>query len=153
MILETLYPVNSLMPCWRVSPEAVYSKSTTALPKTSVSTEFEEELLYKEEGVFLCKNCNNRITTVESIIAVNGHHRHVFTNPEGLTFEIGCFRTAEGCIVHGIPTMEHTWFKGFQWNYAHCSECLLQLGWFYQRAEEGFFGLILERLIDTTRMH
>jgi hypothetical protein len=106
-----------------------------------------------DESYILCKLCGNHITSVENIISVQGSHRHTFTNPAGLVFEIGCFSSADGCLVSGIPTMEFTWFSGYRWNYAHCAQCLTHLGWFYQNKETSFFGLILDRLIETTTTH
>jgi hypothetical protein len=93
------------------------------------------------------------VTAPERIITVNGQHQHTFTNPAGLTYEIGCFSLAEGCVVHGEPTLEHTWFDGFSWNFSVCSSCLLHLGWFFQRGKESFFGLIIDRLADSAQTH
>ncbi|HHN65752.1 MAG TPA: hypothetical protein ENK09_10365 [Nitrospirae bacterium] len=106
-----------------------------------------------DESRIICRHCGNHITSVEEIITVQGSHRHVFTNPAGLVFEIGCFSTADGCLVSGIPTREFTWFSGYSWNYAHCGNCLTHLGWFYQNRDSSFFGLILERLIETSTTH
>ncbi len=128
-------------------------KAKTGLPERKVRVNLEEGFLLEEEGMIVCKACGNRITTIESIITVDGSHRHVFTNPEGLTFEIGCFSSAEGCLVSGIPTLQYTWFAGFSWNYAHCSACLVHLGWFYQKIDKSFFGLILDRIVESTKTH
>ncbi len=65
----------------------------------------------------------------------------------------GCFSDASGCLVYGIPTSEYTWFTGYRWNYAHCAACLSHLGWFYQSDSDGFFGLILDKLMDNTTSH
>ena len=101
----------------------------------------------------ICRQCGYLITMPENIISINGSHKHTFTNPAGITFEIGCFSDAPGCLIHGIPTSEFTWFEGYQWNYAHCAGCLTHLGWFYQGRDDSFFGLILESLLDTTLSH
>ncbi len=107
-----------------------------------------------DEGQFIhCKNCGNAITTPECFITVNGQHTYTFTNPEGFTYDIGCFSGAEGCIVYGDPTLEHTWFEGFSWTFSICSSCLIHLGWFYQSGNESFFGLILGRLVDSSKTH
>ncbi len=136
-----------------MSPERMYFYlKVSPSRQTLVSEESEEGLFTEEEGVVLCRFCGNRVTTLEKAISVNGSHRHLFTNPEGLVFEIGCYREAEGCTVHGLPTFQHTWFKGYQWCYAHCSFCSVQLGWYYQGEADGFFGLITDRLTEP-RMH
>ena len=101
----------------------------------------------------VCRFCGHEITTEDHIISINGSHRHVFTNPAGITFEIGCFSRADGCMVHGLPTEEHTWFRGYRWNYAHCLGCLMHLGWFYQGQSDGFFGLIVDRILELSNPH
>lgn len=79
---------------------------------------------------------------------MDGQHLHTLFNPAGLLFEIRCFDRAEGCEVHGDRTTEFTWFPGFAWNYAVCAACLEHLGWHFEGAGRGFFGLIRERLVD-----
>lgn len=80
---------------------------------------------------------------------INKKHQHTFFNPAGLLFEISCFKDARGCIVAGDPTSEFSWFSGFAWQYATCNQCLTHLGWYYKSSSEtGFFGLIVNRLID-----
>ncbi len=106
----------------------------------------EEE---KKENLILCKNCRNRITSADNGIELYGQHRHTFSNPYGILFEIGCFASADGCLNQGMPTTEFTWFKGFSWRYALCSKCHLHLGWHYQSRGGGFYGLILDNLIET----
>ncbi len=113
--------------------------------KHSDRDETEEE---DQKSFILCKNCNNVITTAESKITMNGSHTHVFKNPRGIVFEIGCFRKAEGCVDTGTPTQEYTWFPGFTWCFSLCSNCLIHLGWLYQSGSEQFYGLILENLVE-----
>lgn len=118
-----------------------------------VTIKSEKRFFSMGDGHYIiCRNCGNTITTAEHIVTVNGEHIHTFTNPAGVLYQIGCFSSADGCIVHGEPTLEHTWFDGFRWSFSICSSCLVHLGWYYQRNDEGFFGLILDRL-DTARIH
>ncbi len=80
---------------------------------------------------------------------VEGKHMHVFSNPEGIVFQIGCFSSADGCVNRGVPTTEFTWFTGFSWRFSFCSNCYIHLGWFYQsKGVENFYGLILDRLAE-----
>jgi len=111
----------------------------------------ETETEKKKESI-LCKTCGNEITTVEYNIAVSGQHAHIFTNPLGITFHIGCFSRAWGCFVYGIPTYEATWFPGFTWCVAVCANCFTHLGWYYQSGREGFFGLIMANLAKTDKI-
>jgi len=140
---------------------------STAFEKTGLwllqlsEDEFIDELIQKAEQDFddrahhsiICKNCGHTITHVENMISINGHHHHTFVNRADIAFDIGCFSLAEGCMVFGTPTMEDTWFQGYAWSYAACSNCMIHLGWFYQGEARSFFGLILDRLSETIRTH
>jgi hypothetical protein len=117
---------------------------------TKISIKSEKKFGLKEGQLILCKNCKNIITAPEHNITVNGQYIHKFTNPEGITYQITCFSSANGCIVHGTPTLDYTWFEGFSWSYSLCSNCFTHLGWYYQCKDKSFFGLILDRLSDNT---
>jgi hypothetical protein len=98
------------------------------------------------ESYLLCQQCHQIITSASEMIEVSGFYQHTFANPEGILFEIGCFRKAIGCWYIGPATEEFTWFKGLQWKVAVCSRCLIHLGWLYS-GNESFHGLILDRLV------
>jgi hypothetical protein len=101
-----------------------------------------------KESYLLCQQCRQIITSISEMIEVSGCHQHTFANPEGIIFEIGCFKKAWGCGYVGPATEEFTWFKGFHWKVAVCSHCLIYLGWLYiASGNESFHGLILDRLV------
>ena len=122
--------------------------SEKAIKELQKRLEEEQQKKEEEKDFILCRYCSNRITTIDFIIEVEGQYRHTFTNPSGLTFQIGCFSNANGCLNQGIPTFDFTWFSNYSWNYAICSNCNAHLGWFYQSDENhSFYGLILDNLI------
>ncbi len=100
----------------------------------------------RREARLYCARCNHWITDEQQRIAVNGAHAHTCTNPLGITFHIGCFRSAPGCSAEGAATHEHTWFPGYAWQIAYCGRCNTHLGWWYTSPDDGFYGLINERL-------
>jgi hypothetical protein len=103
----------------------------------------------KDDARLLCATCGCVITSPSQRISVDGSHHHTFTNPVGLVFEIGCFRDAPGCRQAGSATGDWTWFDGFSWRIAVCHQCQSHLGWSYQSNDsEGFFGLIVDRLVS-----
>lgn len=108
--------------------------------------EFEEEDL-GQRGLF-CRQCGNRITSEASRITVNGSHTHAFFNPAGILFELGCFREAPGCSVHGEASPHFTWFAGYVWRLALCGRCAVHLGWQFEDQDATFFCLILSHLTD-----
>ncbi|HUH65590.1 MAG TPA: cereblon family protein [Syntrophales bacterium] len=116
--------------------------------KTSGETETE-----KKKASIICRNCKNEITTIEHSIAVNGQHAHICKNPLGVIFHIGCFSEAWGCFIWGIPTNEATWFPGFTWSIAACSNCFTHLGWYYESGKKNFYGLIMANLANGMNIH
>lgn len=98
----------------------------------------------------LCRRCLRLISNEAERIAVQGSHKHTFANPQGIIYEIGCFRNAAGCGYTGVPTDEYTWFRGFRWRIALCGRCLTHLGWLFVSAGNlSFNGLILNRLVES----
>jgi hypothetical protein len=101
----------------------------------------------RQKNYIVCRVCRNIITEPVARIAVQGSHKHVFFNPMGIVFEIGCFSNVFGCECSGHLTYEYTWFDGYAWNICLCSMCSSHLGWFYQSAgSASFYGLILSQL-------
>jgi ribosomal protein L37E len=95
----------------------------------------------------VCAQCGQPITAEHWRMAVAGAHCHVFANPHGQVFEIGCFSSAPGCAAMGPATPDFSWFSGTIWQIAVCASCGLHLGWRYIRDDGGaFYGLILDRL-------
>jgi hypothetical protein len=81
-------------------------------------------------------------------MAMHGAHEHRFMNPAGVLFHIGCFSHAIGCTIVGPDSLEYPWFVGFAWRFAMCGACGQHLGWHFRKpAHEGFFGLVLDRLV------
>ena len=116
-------------------------------PGGHVQDEIEEET--EKEKYICCRQCNHVITSQNEIIEIQGAHRHTFANPHGIVFEIGCFSTAPGCGCAGPASYEFSWFKGFSWRIALCLLCLTHLGWlFSSTGDTGFYGLILDHLVD-----
>lgn len=110
--------------------------------------QIKEQNKEEEEKYILCNHCEYRITLPEYQIEVQGEFNHTFLNPAGRIYNIGCFKKAEGCLVLGELTSEWSWFHGFEWQVATCSQCFKHLGWFYSsKTEQTFFGLILDALI------
>jgi len=97
----------------------------------------------------LCKACRHKITSQSARMSVNGKHAHVFFNPHGYVFDIGCFSAAPGVSRMGPAVLEHTWFAGHSWQVAICARCGKQMGWYYTSGSGGgFFGLILSNLVE-----
>ena len=99
-----------------------------------------------------CANCGGMLTRTRWAISMDGHER-VFINPTGRVFRVCCFSDAPGAIITGEPTIEHTWFPPYAWNFAICSGCRSHVGWCFvnDEAEQSFYGLMKTAL--TTGPH
>jgi hypothetical protein len=99
------------------------------------------------EGI-VCRQCLHGITSTAEREVINGAHTHTFANPEGIVFEIACYRHAWGCVYVGPSSPQFTWFAGTVWRIAVCANCHVHLGWRFSAVEGHFFhGLIINRLI------
>jgi hypothetical protein len=115
-------------------------------PDTETTDETRTQ--FPEKPLF-CAACRTKITWKEASISINGSHKHVFVNPVGLVFELGCFSRAVNLSGLGTVTSEFTWFPGYSWQTMICFNCHSQLGWSYHGENESmFFGFILDRLTD-----
>ncbi|NJB66771.1 hypothetical protein GGQ74_000411 [Desulfobaculum xiamenense] len=101
-------------------------------------------------NALVCRFCGTRITTSGARTRIGGKHHHVFFNPSGLIFEVGCFSAAQGLLFGGPASLEFTWFPGYAWQPVACSGCLEHLGWHYSGFGTGFFGLILTSLREVS---
>ena len=115
---------------------------------TTTDTKQKEDTQIGE--FILCRECLQVITDPSQKIMVHGSHIHTFANPNGIVFEISCYRSAVGCAYVGQPTPEFSWFKGFMWRISVCSACLSHLGWLFVGVDQdSFLGLIQNRLVET----
>jgi len=101
----------------------------------------------KRGNRLFCFRCHQVITDQGKCITIQGAHTHRFVNPAAINYLFGCFSEAIGCSVTGTPSNEHTWFSGYTWQIASCSNCGNHLGWFFI-GEAPFYGLILNRMVS-----
>jgi hypothetical protein len=89
------------------------------------------------------------VTDESRCITVAGSHEHVFANPYGMVFRLGCFAAAPGVVGLGVPSSDFTWFAGTVWQIVVCAACGAHLGWRYDwPGGDIFFGLLLDRLVS-----
>lgn len=131
--------VNKSIHCFRVDREGEQGRP---------GTEDVAEEKNQHHDPLLCRACGQVITSRDLRVAVAGSHSHAFFNPAGIAFEIGCFKSAPGCIVTGTATDDFTWFAGYLWRFASCRQCNSHLGWFYETGDHAFYGLILASLTE-----
>ncbi|MDY0221384.1 MAG: cereblon family protein [Desulfobacterium sp.] len=101
----------------------------------------------EEKKAVLCRFCYSIITHTDNLMAVNGSHSHIFANPHGHVYEIGCYKRASGCLAIFEPSAEFSWFNGYHWQVTICKTCSNHLGWYFQSNASSFFGLIQKDLI------
>jgi hypothetical protein len=122
--------------------------STT--PATSATSERAPEPadVAESAGRIVCAGCGGFVTSASEKTAIDGHHQHRFMNPDGLRFDIACYRLAPGTAGVGESSSVWTWFPGYVWRAVVCRACALHLGWSYSRDADGFFGLIADHIVE-----
>ena len=110
-------------------------------------SESDIKYLPEEEKIIVCARCLFPVTDPSKQITVKGSFSHIFANPHGHVFEIGCFSDADGCISVSSKSDEFSWFLGFEWQIGVCKNCAVHLGWIFTSRDERFYGLILEKII------
>ncbi len=110
-------------------------------PKDDLGTEIETD------DPIYCAACSHLLTRERWSIDMGGHER-VFINPAGRVFRIRCFDNAPGGYDIGEPTLEHSWFAGYEWTVTLCRSCNTHIGWCFcgEEAPREFYGLIKSAL-------
>jgi hypothetical protein len=112
----------------------------------SIEAPQDKTSLAREDEI-VCRQCLHVITSNAERKIINGAYSHTFANPEGIVFEIVCYRDAWGCGYVGRPSPEFTWFAGYVWRIAVCANCHVHLGWRFSTSGGRFFhGLISSRI-------
>jgi hypothetical protein len=99
-----------------------------------------------DDDALRCAACDHRITDRAYRCEQGGAHEHVFVNPGGFQYRIGCFVAAPGCAYRGPTETAFTWFPGWSWQVAECVVCRAHVGWIYRLGGGQFHGLILAAL-------
>jgi hypothetical protein len=105
-----------------------------------------EETTDEGRDYVYCARCAHVVTRRGERVEMNGGHAHYFTNPVGIRFHVGCFARALGCAISGDREAADSWFPGFRWRLASCEDCSMHLGWYFDREDAYFYGLILDNL-------
>ncbi len=93
-----------------------------------------------------CVQCRHVLARAQDATTVQGSHHHFCTNPHGIDFNVCCYSQALGCAISCQPTGADSWFAGYTWRFATCSECNVHLGWLFETADSHFYGLVRERI-------
>lgn len=72
-------------------------------------------------------------------------------NPQGSTFQLLTFRSAELHLLNETQSIEATWFPNFKWTIGLCPHCLVHLGWYFESTvdKSSFFGVIFDKLMNS----
>lgn len=133
---------------WPPPPMGLLKDPADADDPAVIVLDDDEPVPDEDRRVLVCRTCRTRITRRDLGMSVDGQHRHVFFNPHGLVFEVGCFASARNVVPAGPRIDEYTWFPGYAWQAVGCTGCMSHLGWRYTGGEGGFYGLILTMLTE-----
>ncbi len=132
---------------YNLSPWAPTCKDSGERTLKQALKKSQQALDLEKDKRLYCAACKHPITSHGRRAEVQGKHQHTCTNPQQITYHIGCFRQAPGCTESGEATLDYTWFAGYTWQVALCGGCGMHLGWLFQcQGADGFYGLILAQL-------
>jgi hypothetical protein len=97
-----------------------------------------------------CKQCGTPITWESAAMSVQQHHQHTRINPAGVIYSIWCFAQVKNVVTLGAPSCEFPWFAGHSWVVVVCGTCQTHLGWRFDAPGSLFYGLIADRLVEST---
>ncbi len=145
-------PIDPLEPLCTADGQLRYARAPIAPVKKGplATPELSDVDTLTGGHVLVCRVCRNPVTVTRERISILGAHAHDRVNPSGFMFRIGCFREAPGAVSIGTPSAEFPWFPGYLWQVALCRGCFEHIGWFFS-GSDGFYGLILERLVEESR--
>ena len=133
----------------RISRQKQYLLDSAHIRDAQIVWAVEQQRGKNQDQRWCCAACRAQITDETCLIPIEGQHEHHKVNPQGHAFQFRSFKYAEGCVPIGEPTAEHSWYSGYLWQFAHCTRCHSQLGWYFAGAES-FFGLINQYLVRCT---
>ncbi|XP_064552707.1 protein cereblon isoform X2 [Drosophila montana] len=103
----------------------------------------------KQESLFYCRYCNSSLAYCSDLFAMSKHGVQTqYCNSAGYIHETN---TVYRVIAHAIgysgePSIEFSWFPGYQWHIIICKFCAQHVGWEFKAvkpnlAPKVFFGL------------
>jgi hypothetical protein len=111
----------------------------------------KDDLRFNADVLYCCALCDHQVTSAAEEREVNNAFEHTLANPHGFFYTFGCFAEAPGCVREPESSTDFSWFAGYSWQIAHCAGCDCHLGWCFEAADDGFWGLILNRLEQKRR--
>lgn len=106
----------------------------------------EIELLRSVMGIF-CNACHERLGQQTDLIVMSeSGPSDVFVNAGGYVHDLITLRTVRRIQLQGEPVKEHSWFPGYAWTIAYCSNCIAHVGWKFTAVDNAlepkhFWGL------------
>lgn len=87
----------------------------------------------------VCTRCDANITLNQFIIclAQEGSFQ-TYVNPSGVLHDIVTLSqvTPNSVSLVGVPSEEYSWFPGYSWTIANCSNCSHHLGWLFTSVKD-----------------
>ncbi|KAL3679706.1 hypothetical protein R1sor_022662 [Riccia sorocarpa] len=105
-----------------------------------------------------CKICMAVIARRSDVILMSTEGAiSTLVNPGGYVHETLTLSRAWGLMLRGRPDTAHSWFPGYAWTIAHCSQCELHMGWRFTAVKKGlrpkaFWGVRRSQLAENAEV-
>ncbi|XP_037092411.1 protein cereblon-like [Pollicipes pollicipes] len=97
--------------------------------------------------VMACADCEQPLASSDDVFAMSAEGpQSIFVNPHGDLHETLTLHRASGLRCITRPSTEYSWFPGYAWEIAHCTQCSSHMGWRFTACRESlrptsFWGL------------
>ncbi|XP_052126292.1 protein cereblon isoform X2 [Frankliniella occidentalis] len=102
----------------------------------------------EKPSILCCRNCNQTIANQQDVFSMSAEGlQGTYVNPHGFVHDTITIRKANGIVLQNQPpSTEFSWFPGYGWTIAACSQCQRHIGWRFtatdsQTRPSKFWGL------------
>ncbi|KAK6624825.1 hypothetical protein RUM44_011689 [Polyplax serrata] len=79
-----------------------------------------------------CVNCGNSIASRTDVFSMSIDGQGMYCNPGGYVHDVLTVYNGLGMtLTSDIPSTEYSWFPGYAWTIAKCSNCDSHIGWLF----------------------
>jgi len=84
----------------------------------------------KRSQLYGCAKCHSPICNAKDLFSMSVEGpQSTFVNPAGVIHDTVTFKKANNLILTTQPSPLFSWFPGYEWSIAECSNCRCHIGW------------------------
>ncbi|EEC79545.1 hypothetical protein OsI_20665 [Oryza sativa Indica Group] len=110
--------------------------------------------LLKAFNLIKCRCCKSLIAKRSDMVVMSTDGPlGAYVNPHGFVHETITVSRATGLALDGNPSTVHSWFPGYSWTIASCTDCESNIGWLFKATKKNlrprsFWGIRSSQIAD-----